>query len=524
MATLYRKYRPQTFKEVVGQNHVKITLENEVLTNKVAQAYIFCGPRAVGKTTMARVLAKAINCTKRKTEKSEPCNKCELCLEITTGRSLDIIEIDAASHTGVDNVRDNIIASARVAPSKAKYKVFIIDEVHMLSISAFNALLKIIEEPPANVVFILCTTEIHKVPTTIISRCQRFDFKRISVNEITKKLAFICQQEEIKIDKTILESIARKSEGYMRDAESLLGQIISIGGKNITQEEADLVIPRSDLKEIISLISYLEKKDCANSIKLINGLVDGGVNLKTFADDLIEILRKIMLTKINPSLSEALALELGESLEAAINEATQNLSLGQVIKYIERFIIAKNELKTSFIMQLPLELAIAELSLAPPSTGSGQGLQIGSITPSNISNQAAPETIVASITGASASLTEITDKWSEVLTKVKKYNHSLSFILRVCQPQELKGNRLCLAFKYKFHKDRVNDIQIRALVEKVLNEVYGKPLTIEALVDENLEVNSEQLVANEVSNEEGKPGEQDMISDLLKNFGGKIVK
>jgi len=558
MATLYRKYRPQTFKEVVGQNHVKITLENEVLTDKVAQAYLFCGPRAVGKTTMARVLSKAINCTKRKDDKAEPCNKCESCLEITVGRSLDIIEIDAASHTGVDNVRDNIIASARVAPSKSKYKVFIIDEVHMLSISAFNALLKIIEEPPANVVFILCTTEIHKVPTTIISRCQRFDFKRISVIEIAKKLAYICQQEEVKIDKNILESVARKSEGYMRDAESLLGQIISIGGKNITQEEADLVIPRSDLKEIISLISSLAKKDSANGIKLVNGLVDGGVNLKTFTDDLIEILRKIMLGKINPSLSEALALELGESLEAAINEASQNLNLEQLIKYIERFIIAKNELRSSFIMQLPLELAIIELCLASSSMGAPQVNQItptpvvknnpeqvniptqstvassqspstNSLRPSSGQAGQVPSAGSGQATGDS-SLPEITDKWSEVLNQVKKYNHSLSFILRVCQPRNIEGNQLCLAFKYKFHKDRVNESSIKNIIDKVLNQVYGAPVTFEAIIDENLEVAPSKLVSDEPT-EVKKPaepapeqGEQgNAIDNLLKTFGGKIV-
>ncbi|MFH1583488.1 MAG: DNA polymerase III subunit gamma/tau, partial [Candidatus Falkowbacteria bacterium] len=188
MSTLYRKYRPQNFTEVVGQNHIKVTLEQEIKTDKITHAYLFCGPRAVGKTTLARVLAKSINCEKRKKDSANPCNTCLSCSEITDGRALDIIEIDAASHTGVENVRENIIASARVAPSRSKYKVFIIDEVHMLSAQAFNALLKVIEEPPANVIFILCTTEAHKVPATIISRCQRFDFKRIGVNDAVKKL------------------------------------------------------------------------------------------------------------------------------------------------------------------------------------------------------------------------------------------------------------------------------------------------------------------------------------------------
>ncbi len=269
MATLYRKYRPQNFSEVVGQNHIKLTLEHEITSGKIAQAYLFCGPRAVGKTTLARVFAKAVNCLKRKASEADPCNSCSSCEEITAGRALDIIEIDAASHTGVDNVRDNIIAQTRVAPANSKYKVFIIDEVHMLSISAFNALLKVIEEPPARVIFILCTTEVHKVPTTIISRCQRFDFKRISVSDIVKKLNYIIKAEDIKIDKSILEAIARQSGGHMRDAESLLGQVIAIGGKEVTQAEADLVIPRSDLGEVLNLIGFIEKKDAGSAIRLI---------------------------------------------------------------------------------------------------------------------------------------------------------------------------------------------------------------------------------------------------------------
>ncbi|MBU4256908.1 DNA polymerase III subunit gamma/tau, partial [Patescibacteria group bacterium] len=313
MATLYRKYRPQNFEEVVGQNHIKLTLEHEIESGKIAHAYLFCGPRAVGKTTLARVLAKAINCKDRKEGAFEPCNECEICREITGGRALDIIEIDAASHTGVDNVRENIIASARVAPSRCKYKVFVIDEAHMLSISAFNALLKTIEEPPANVIFILCTTEVHKVPTTIISRCQRFDFKRISVTDIVKKLNYIVKNEGIKIDKKILEAIARQSEGHMRDAESLLGQIVSVGGKEITSEEADLVIPRSDLGEAVNLVGCLAKKDGGGGIKLINNLIDEGIDLKSFAGDLIEILRRMLLFKISPGLTQRLGMELGES-------------------------------------------------------------------------------------------------------------------------------------------------------------------------------------------------------------------
>ena len=547
MATLYRKYRPQNFEEVVGQNHIKLTLEHEIKSGKIAHAYLFCGPRAVGKTTLARVMAKAINCEKRGDNKADPCNKCQSCEEITAGRALDIIEIDAASHTGVDNVRENIIANARVAPSICKYKVFIIDEVHMLSISAFNALLKFIEEPTEYVIFILCTTEVHKVPTTIISRCQRFDFKKISVSDIVKKLNYIIKAEEIKVDKTILEAVARHSEGHMRDAESLLGQIVAIGGREITQEEADLVIPRSDLAEVVNLIDYLAKKDCASGIRLINKLVDEGVDLKIFLSNLIEILRKIMLVKINPVLTQKLGLELGENLEIKINQISQNLSIEQLLNFIERLIKARAELKGSFIIQLPIELAITALcshlrqgfgGQANTSMVSRQGGVAGEGSSEKKffhtqSNPAAAKPVKAAPTAkvavpANFNQNQLLEKWNEVLVKVKQHNHSLSFILRVCQPKDLTDNRLCLVFKYKFHKDRVDDPNIKAIIEKILYQVYGLPLTVEALIDENLQITSNKTVSDlstnsgQVDNNKNKEG--GLVDNLLNTFGGKIVK
>ena len=546
MATLYRKYRPQQFSEVVGQNHIKVTLEHEIESGKIAHAYIFCGPRAVGKTTVARVLAKAINCLKREEGRSEPCNKCAVCEEITAGRSLDVLEIDAASHTGVDNVRENIIANARVTPTRCKYKVFIIDEVHMLSISAFNALLKVIEEPPAYVVFILCTTEVHKVPATIISRCQRFDFKRINVGEITKKLQYIAGKEKIKIDRKILEAIARQSEGHMRDAESLLGQVVAIGqpaqagGREITPEEADLVIPRSDITEAVNLINNLVKKDAATAIGSINRLIDEGIDLKRFLTDLIELLRKIMIAKINPALAEKLGLEFGENIEVLISQVSRNLSLPQVLVFMEKFIEARNNLKGSFIIQLPVEIAITELC----AIGAGWGIATSpspttSVLPQHKSEQAKQPPAgpnsqpVANNQDINKDI--ILAKWNEVLAKVKKYNHSLSFILRVCRPGDIKGGQLSLAFKYKFHKERIGDANIKKLVEKVLQEVYGLPLMIEAVIDEDLTVNNGELVSNDAAakasqtpetKKEKKEKQEDinLAEKLLKTFGGKIVK
>ena len=244
-STLYRKYRPQTFKEVVGQNHIKTTIQSELESGKIAHAYLFSGPRGLGKTTMARLFAKAVNCLNRKEGESEPCNVCDACKEVIEAKSLDVIEIDAASHTGVDNVRENIINNSRFTPTSRKYKVFIIDEVHMLSTAAFNALLKTLEEPPAHAIFILATTEIHKVPQTIISRCQHFDFRKVSENDIFKRLSLIVTQEGKSVDKSVLESIAYYAEGCIRDAESLLGQILS-------------------LDDISSLPKHLVHFDCQN--------------------------------------------------------------------------------------------------------------------------------------------------------------------------------------------------------------------------------------------------------------------
>jgi len=592
MSTLYRKYRPQVFREAVGQNHIKVTLQNEIQTGKTAHAYLFCGPRAVGKTTFARLFAKAVNCPERKDGDFEPCNECQICQEITTNKSLDIIEIDAASHTGVDNIRDNIIAGARISPSKNKYKVFIIDEVHMLSINAFNALLKTLEEPPKNVIFILCTTEVHRMPATVISRCERFDFRRIGIDDVVKKLNHIVKAENIKVDEKILKAIARQSEGHMRDAESLLGQIISISGKEVRMEDADLVIPRSDTNEIVKLIEMLFKKDATSSVDLINNLLDNGVNLERFLTDFIEILRKIMLGKVNIALEEKLGTDIGEEFEMKLNEIKKDITLPVLIVILEKFIEAKSKIKSSFIAQLPIELAIIEICLTTGNQPSQNFTANHNTTrnnpvikntelppiknvnptpppimpsiPNNINDVKIDNTEKIEVENKEESKAQITEsnidkelllsRWNEFLARIKKYNHSLSFVLKVCQPREVIGNKVRLAFKYKFHRDRINEIKIKELVEKALTEVYGALLKIEAIIDENLEIemkNSEENTAKEETpapdlvfnktpqeeelkedlkedlKEESKKEEPKkdvgMVDDLLKAFGGKVV-
>ena len=358
--TLYRKYRPQTFAEVVGQNHIKTTLQNELEKDKIAHAYLFSGPRGLGKTTMARLFAKAVNCLTRKSGQSEPCNQCNSCQEVITGRSLDVIEIDAASHTGVDNVRENIIENSRFTPTSRKFKVFIIDEVHMLSTSAFNALLKTLEEPPEHAIFILATTEIHKVPETIVSRCQHFDFRKVSSEEVIKRLAGIISKEGKKVDKQVVESIAYIGQGCLRDAESLLGQILSLSDKEITLEQAELVLPRSQFDSALKFVNLLIKKDSAAAISLINGLVEDGVDLEKFTSDLIEVLRKIMLVKVSASLI-AFSTNLGKDLEKQLSKLAEDIELNLLVRALEIFISKRQEIKYAAIPQLPLELAVVEI-------------------------------------------------------------------------------------------------------------------------------------------------------------------
>ncbi len=533
MATLYRKYRPQKFAQVVGQNHIKLTLEHELKSGQLAHAYLFCGPRAVGKTTLARVLAKSLNCLERPVGEAEPCDHCLACQDIVAGRAMDIIEIDAASHTGVDNVRENIIANARVTPVSLKYKIFIIDEVHMLSTAAFNALLKIMEEPPEFVVFILCTTEVHKIPTTIISRCQRFDFKKISVSDIVKKLEFMVREEKVEVEPGVLEAVARYSGGHMRDAESALGQILSLsedksGQLSVSSADATLVIPRNDIGEVMSLLELMAKKDASGAIDLINRVLYDGFDLKVFVADTLEILRQAMLIKINPQLIASLGVDLGESLEARLIEVISDLGAKDLIKILERMMRVQQELRDSAVIQLPLEMAVAELCLE--TLVSAPVSQPGLVTENKpITSSARDKASVNS--GGGLSLVDVQNKWNEFLTKVKRINHSMSFVLKVCQPVSVEGKTLCLAFRHKIHKDRISETEIKKMVEDVLKEVYNEDLLISAIIDENIKIaenfdliDKNGLLSNNEAESVAKNEQNDeAINNILKNLGGKIV-
>lgn len=356
---LYRKYRPQKFSEVIGQVHVIQTLTSAISSGKVSHAYLFAGPRGTGKTTVARLLAKAINCETKGSY--EPCNKCPSCIEFTGGQALDLIEVDAASRTGVDDIRE-LLGIVRTSPSKTRYKVFIIDEVHMLSKSAFNALLKTLEEPPAHAIFVLATTEIHKVLPTILSRTQRFDFKKLTLAEILERLKLVIKKEGIKAEKGVLELIAINADGSIRDAESMLGQVITFANsdKQIIVEEVRQVLGIVDINLVMKFTDILAEKDVSAILIFINKLLDQGHDLIQFTNSLVNYFRKLLFVKVDKNLSSLIGEELTKEQLGVVLKQSEAFSLENLYQIIQLFIEAHGSIKYSSLPQIPLELAVME--------------------------------------------------------------------------------------------------------------------------------------------------------------------
>jgi len=367
---LYRKYRPQGFSEIIGQEHIVTTLKNSIESGAVSHAYLFTGPRGSGKTTMARIFAKAINCLKP--VNFGPCNTCDSCTEIMASNAMDLIEIDAASHTGVDEVRE-LISGIKFSPVKSKYKIFIIDECHQLSKAAANALLKTLEEPPAHAIFMLATTEAHKMISTIISRCQRFDFKRLHSNQIIEKLKYILKKEDVAYEESALNVIALNARGSFRDAESLLDKCINFSsGKLKTQDIKDLlgIVEVGQISKFIDFIIPLSGTQTPPSgvvrtkeaILYINQMANEGVDLQEFTKTLVFYLRHALMVKINPDFlkndSAGLSAEEVEIMKTQIT----GLGIKDLQQMLEKFIEAEQKMKYATILQLPLELAVVDIT------------------------------------------------------------------------------------------------------------------------------------------------------------------
>jgi len=347
---LYRKYRPNNFDEVTGQEIIKKTLQNAILNNKISHAYLFTGPRGTGKTSIAKILAKTVNCISL--QGYMPCNECVNCTQINDKQSNDIIEIDAASNNGIDEIRE-IRNKANLVPTTGKYKVYIIDEVHMLTTGAFNALLKTLEEPPSHVIFILATTEPHKIPATILSRCQRFDFKRIANIDLIERLKYIIKQEKINIEDDAINEIARLSDGGMRDSISLLDQALAYSPQNISLEDIHEINGSLPIEKLSNFVSLILEKNIEKLLNLIDEFNDSGKNLIKISEEIISYLKNILLYKISPDYLKNITNNY-----QIYEEAAKNISKELIIELISKFNMSMNDIKLSSDPKLSMELLI----------------------------------------------------------------------------------------------------------------------------------------------------------------------
>lgn len=356
--SLYRKYRPENFNDLIGQDQVKQTLKNALKNDRVAHAYLFAGPRGTGKTSAAKVFAKSLNCA-NPSPTFEPCGECNSCQRIEKGNSLDVIEIDAASNRGIDEIRE-LREKVKFYPGEGKHKVYIIDEVHMLTKGAFNALLKTLEEPPESVVFILATTEPHDVITTIMSRCQRFDFTLLTLTNLKKRLKFIADAEGYEIDKESLDILARSARGGMRDAISLLDQAISFSDGQLSVEEISRMLGRIDKSDLKEFLLNISSEESQQALELLNKQLESGLGIERFSDELIEYCRELLLIK-ECGIDSGI-LEYSRSYLEEIASAAANLSIKKITKIIDEFASLKEKLRSSARPRLQLEISVIKLS------------------------------------------------------------------------------------------------------------------------------------------------------------------
>ena len=488
-----RKWRPMVFEDVVGQNHVTTTLRNALLTGRLAHAYLFSGPRGCGKTTTARLLAKAVNCAGPKD--ANPDNECESCREITEGRSFDVLEIDGASNRGVEEIR-NLRESVRYGPAKGTRRVYIIDEVHMLTKEAFNALLKTLEEPPAHVLFIFATTEIHKVPATILSRCQRFDFRRIATGEIAGKLSSIAQAEQVTIDNEALHLVARRGDGSLRDAQSLFDQVVSLCGTTVTYAQILEALHIVDQEVYFRVSDLMRARNAKGGLDLVDELLARGYDIREFLLGLMEHFRNLLVVKTTGSTA---LVEASDTFRERYEAEAEAFTVADLLRY-QRFLAGTEaairwsaqprfrlEADMVQLIQLQHAMEVGEVlagleelhrRLGEPSSTRlppAKDMPRGSRKPPN---DAAPR--ADSRPRPTVALGELSSRWMEFLQEVRAQRISLWSVLEATHPLEVHGSSVRVACQSDFQVDSM--ARHREVLSGIFQKVFGVPAMLEGVV------------------------------------------
>lgn len=513
---LYNKWRPQTFADVVGQEPTVRTLQNSLASGQVAHAYIFAGPRGSGKTSLARILAKALNCLQG--VQPEPCSKCEACTDIVEGRFLDLVELDAASNRGIEDIRD-LRERVNFAPVSGRYKFYLIDEVHQLTPEASNALLKTLEEPPDHAVFVLATTEIHRVLPTILSRCQRFEFRRISVRALVGRLQQIAEAEKVTAETEALNILARMAGGSARDAVSLFDQAIVFAEDGVTATEVREMLGLAHTAVVAEFVDTLARRDSKDGLQVLSQAADQGLDMRQFARETIRYLRGTLLHKSGMEAAEL--LEMSEEEAALMDGLAGRISLSEIVQAIRLFSEAEQSLRIGVFPQLPVELALVEFcakdettstttapaptttqpsttaaprrEAAQPSTtlstaaveppasngpSTAEKAEKASGTPTTTPPAATPAGVPAASVDDSP-LAEIQERWNAVVNSFRPPNVHLRGILRDCTPKSVQERTLTLEFAHSWHRDQVRQPDNLILLEKAVAQTIGRHFSIE---------------------------------------------
>jgi DNA polymerase-3 subunit gamma/tau len=526
---LARRWRPQRFEDVVAQDHVTTTLRNAMKAQRIAHAYLFAGPRGIGKTTTARILAKALNCEQR--DGVEPCNECSSCAEVVSSSNLDVLEIDGASNRGIDEIR-NLRENVKYAPARGPYKIYIIDEVHMLTAEAFNALLKTLEEPPEHVVFVFATTQPHRVPPTILSRCQRFDFRKIPPDKIETRLRAMVEQEKMAVDSDVLPILAQKADGSLRDAESMLDQLVSFGGERVTVDDARSVLGLVDERLYAELMNHLLSQDARGALETVAEVDGRGYDLVEFVGGFLAHLRSMLLARlgIDPAGGESDAVGGSEAAIAAGRELLPEDIVrmmrvlsgldGSMRRSSQPRILLETELvrlanldSTVLVSDLLSRLARLEKRLGEnrPGSGGSPGTPRGSGAPRKTrraeeSGSLEPDTRDTqqrekeAHTDRVVTLGRIEQVWERLIEQVKRRKISLGTFLAEGSPAELSNGSLVLAFygNNEFHREQVDDRAHRQLIQEELAKLVGEPLKISCCV------RSEEVTRSQDRNASGR--------------------